>query len=170
MGKKEKILMVVVILIFVALVGVVAAGFINDANNQKSENNYREENQIQEETENEVEENTVEPENVIEQNEVEENTTQIEEKPQDDQQNTRELHPQVIVKEELESNSDEVGKTDDEKAMEFAKNKWGESDDSVKFVIENRDGNKYRISVRDVATTAAVAWYTVDIETGAVEE
>ena len=78
---------------------------------------------------------------------------------------------------EEEINSDYVGseeqqtvnteQTEEEKVIELVKNDYG-TDQGVDFNIENKEGTIYHISVRDINTTAALAWYDVDTATNAV--
>ena len=54
----------------------------------------------------------------------------------------------------------------EEQAKEIVKNNWGE-DDSVYYSYDGIDENgRYIICVRDKATTKALFWYYVDLETG----
>lgn len=171
MEKNKKTIILIFAIIAVILVGIGLAIFVNKSNNKEQPEN-NEQNQVNNETENIIEENELEPENIIEENTVEENETNsnVMEVGRPTEQNSEQQQPQVVGKEEQESKIEEAGKTDDEKALELAKNKWGENSEDVKFVIENRNGNEYRISVRDVSTTAALTWYIVDIQKQTVEE
>lgn len=110
-------------------------------------------------------------ENVIETNNVQEN--KIEE---DDNTNTqtenfvnegKEVQEQVTGKEEQQSNKQDSVKNNDETALDLAKQEWGMDTNSFKFTIENKNGNIYNISVRDLNGNA-MTWYAVNIETGAV--
>lgn len=57
----------------------------------------------------------------------------------------------------------------EEQAKEIVKNNWGE-DDSVYYSYDGIDEKgRYIICVRDNATTRALFWYYVDIETGSFE-
>ena len=58
--------------------------------------------------------------------------------------------------------------SNDEKALQLAKEKWGEDDESVTYSIENKNGNIYHIAVKSNATT--VIWYEVNIETWEISE
>lgn len=57
----------------------------------------------------------------------------------------------------------------EEQAKEIVKNNWGE-DDSVYYSYDgiDKDG-RYIICVRDKATTKALFWYYVDLESGTFE-
>lgn len=57
----------------------------------------------------------------------------------------------------------------EEKAKQLAKDNWGE-DNTVYFSFEevNAEG-RYVISVRDKATTRALEWLYIDIETGTID-
>ncbi len=63
---------------------------------------------------------------------------------------------------------EEVKTSDEDKAKELAQKAYGSSD-GVSFKIEQVEGDGvYIISVRDTETTSALAWYTVNAKTGAV--
>ena len=56
----------------------------------------------------------------------------------------------------------------DEKVIDLVKKEWGK-DDSVTITIEKKNGNKYRVAVRDTSTTV-LQWYEVNIDTWKVSE
>lgn len=91
--------------------------------------------------------NNIENENEIKQKNVVEEENKPEEKPQEPENNQK----------------------PEEKAKNIVKENWGE-DDSVYYSYDglNSEG-KYIICVRDKATTKALYWYYVDIETGAFD-
>ena len=63
---------------------------------------------------------------------------------------------------------EEVKTSDEDKAKELAQKAYGSSD-GVSFKIEQVEGDGvYIISVRDIETTSALAWYNVNVKTGAV--
>ncbi len=64
----------------------------------------------------------------------------------------------------------EEKETGKEKAIALAKKKWGQDDSSVTYKVEEHKGNEYQVSVNDKKTTAALAWYKVNIKTGEVSE
>jgi len=70
--------------------------------------------------------------------------------------------------EEENKTEEEPKMTTDEKVIDLVKKEWGE-DDSVTVNIEKKNGNKYRVAVRDTSTTV-LQWYEVDIETWEVSE
>lgn len=56
----------------------------------------------------------------------------------------------------------------EQKAINIAKQNWGE-DDTVSFSLDTVDDKgRYIICVRDKQTTRALYWYTIDIESGTV--
>lgn len=112
-------------------------------------------------------------ENTIETNDVQESKLE-----KDVEQNTqtenfvnedKDLQEQITGKEEQQSNKQDSIKNNDETALDLAKQEWGIDVNSFKFTIENRNGNTYNISVRDLNGNA-MTWYTVDVETGAVTQ
>lgn len=57
----------------------------------------------------------------------------------------------------------------EEQAKQLAKDNWGE-DDTVYFCYEEKnEEGRYVISVRDKATTKALEWFYIDIETGTID-
>lgn len=71
-----------------------------------------------------------------------------------------------------EANIDEIErqKTNEEKAIEIAKNDWGE-DSSVDFVNENkRNDGKYQVAVRKKDTRNAVGYYYIDVTNKSFEK
>lgn len=82
--------------------------------------------------------------------------------------NTTTSNNQNYIGEE-ESRDETSNTSNEEKALKLAKEKWGE-DISVYFTVANKNGNTYNISVNSSETTQVLAWYSVNIETGEVEE
>lgn len=71
-----------------------------------------------------------------------------------------------IVNEIEQEPEEEIPKTDLEKALDIVKADWGE-DETVYFAEDGKTQNgEYSICVRNKNTTKALAWYTVNIETG----
>ena len=70
---------------------------------------------------------------------------------------------------EIENNTVETGTSElspEEQAKQIAKDNWGE-DDTVYFSYDGKDEKgRYIICVREEATTKALYWYYVDVETG----
>lgn len=94
--------------------------------------------------------------NTVKQNEVEENNTVTE--------------PENNIIENNETVDKEVSKlSPEDQAKQLAKDNWGE-DDTVYFSFEevNSEG-RYVISVRDKATTRALEWLYIDVETGTID-
>ncbi len=78
-----------------------------------------------------------------------------------------EINSDYVGTEEQESTNSE--QTEEEKVIELVKNQYG-TDQGVSFNIANKDGNIYYVSVNDTATTAVLAWYSVDISTNTVTQ
>ena len=161
MEKKTIILMIVTIVAFIILIAGMCYGFFYSANKEQEKNEITQEVN----TENVQEENNVvdeEKENIIETtNNVSENV--IVEEPV--AQNVPDTSNQIIGKEEAETASENVGLTEEEKAIELVKEKWGAQDTSVVYAVANREGNIYMISVTNKETTAVLAWYQVNMQT-----
>ena len=164
MEKKTIILMIVTIVAFIILIAGMCYGFFFSANKEQEKNEITQEENAEnvQEDSNVVEE---EKENIIETpNNVSENIT-VEEPVV---QNVPDMDSQIIGKEEAETASENVGLTEEEKAIELVKEKWGAQDTSVAYAVANRDGNIYMISVTNKETTAVLAWYQVNMENGEV--
>ncbi len=78
-----------------------------------------------------------------------------------------EINSNYVGTEEQATNNTE--QTEEERVIELVKNEYG-TDQGVTFNIANKDGNMYYVSVNDVATTAVLAWYSVDISTNTVTQ
>lgn len=76
--------------------------------------------------------------------------------------------PDEYVGEEENNLQKETSQSNEEKAINLVKKEWG-NDDTVTFSIEEKDGTKYRIAVRNSSTTV-LQWYEVDTETWQVSE
>lgn len=163
MEKKTIVLMIVTIVAFIILIAGMCYGFFFSANKEQEKNeitqevnaeNVQEDSNVVEEKENIIET----PNNVSENVTVEETVVQ----------NVPDTSSQIIGKEEAESASENVGLTEEEKAIELVKEKWGAQDTSVAYAVANREGNIYMISVTNKETTAVLAWYQVNMENGEV--
>ena len=68
------------------------------------------------------------------------------------------------------SNSGQTGEDDRQKAINMAKQEWGE-DDNVSFKIdEQSEDGKFVICVVDKNTTKVIFWYSVDVKNNTIEE
>lgn len=149
MNKKVIVISLIIIVICAIIMGVII--FIgNDELKETSSQPINQVSQnIEEDIVNMVQENIV---NEIESENVVENT-QVNTMETVDSNNQTELLPEEPKKAE-------------EKAVEIVKKDWGE-DSSVKFQVETMDANgDYVVSVRDITTTEAKAFYTVNTTTG----
>lgn len=73
-------------------------------------------------------------------------------------------------KEETEENEPEsTTENEEQKVIEAVKKEWGENDDSVTYTIEKKNGNKYRVAVRN-SSTVVLQWYEVNTENWEVNE
>ena len=162
MGIKEKVLMIITIILLVIMIGMACYSVYNGKKENENNQNIINGIDLNQTTEaNTVEEN--EPTNT--ETETENIVNEIV---------TPTIQPNVT---EEEINSDYVGteeqqtvhieQTEEEKAIELVKNDYG-TDQGVSFNIENKEGTIYHISVRDINTTGALAWYDVDISTNTV--
>lgn len=65
-----------------------------------------------------------------------------------------------VGSEEVNSQNEDETKSKEERALDLAKKEWGESDTSVTYSIEQKDGDIYYISVKK--DTVVQLWYEVD--------
>lgn len=133
------------ILYVILIVAVIIAGICVAKKMSKGEETVRTDANVVNNTNSIVEENEIASNNTVteqENNVVENNTT---------------------VDKEVSNLSPE------EQAKKLAKDNWG-ADDTVYFSFEevNAEG-RYVISVRDKATTKALEWLYIDIETGTID-
>lgn len=147
--KKQNILTIIIVIAAIALVLIVG----EEIYSQKVKGNKK--NQISEpETENTSNTNTIE----TEKQETKPSNTTVE-VPKND----------YVGEEEKESEQEEdTTKTTEEKAIELAKKTWGETDTSVTYSIEQKEGNKYYVAVKKDATVQM--WYEIDTETWEIKE
>lgn len=94
----------------------------------------------------------------------EENKTQNEQKVE----NTEKSAEDIVGKEEQESNKETGGINPDEKAINLAKEKWGQNSDAYIFKVDNVEGDIYHVSV--VSNATIISYIDVNIKTGEVTE
>ena len=145
MRKVLKSLLVIFIFALVGLIAYTASYYINNNKGDETTNSVISNNNVQSNTTNSIQNNTIEePENEIEENVVENN--------------------KVEEKEEVNSLSDE------EKAIQLAKEQYG-STENVYFRVEQIESNNiYIVSVRDAQTTRDIIWYSVNVSNGTVKQ
>ena len=146
----KKNIIIILAIIITILLGIVAALNINKDETEQT---------ISQKVEKSNKENKIENRN---ENKVDNNEDKNSEQTEDELSNEENRTDGEGIEEEP--------KTDLEKAIAIVKKDWGK-DDSVKFAQDGKttDG-KYIICVRDIETTNALAWYTVDVETGEFEK
>ena len=147
MKKTQNLLTGIIIVAVIALIGIIVWITYNQIiNSQKEEKNTT---------------------NTIATNETT-NTINVEENQEEEENTPVESNDDYIgIEEEESANEENTEKTTDERAIELAKETWGE-DDSVTFSIERKDGNVYYIAVSSNATT--ISWYQVNIDTREISE
>ena len=75
---------------------------------------------------------------------------------------------EYVGEEEQETQKEDATiQNNDEKAIDLAKKEWGE-DDTVTFNVEEKNGTKYYVAVKQDATV--IAWYEVDTENWKISE
>ena len=158
--KKQNILTAIIIILVIALIMLVGSAVYEEITNINKE-------KLKETVA------TVEKDNEDkEQDEIEEKDEDVSEEPTNEQQEEKpeEEQPEeeYIGEEEQEVNDKEdTTKSKDEKAIELAKDEWGE-DNTVTFSVEEKKGNKYYVAVKSDAIV--ITWYEVDTETWEISE
>lgn len=142
MMKKQSILTVIIVIAVIALIGI--AGYV-----------------VYEEITNRNKAKT-EPTQQVEEKQEEDKTT---EEPVEEETQPEEEYVGEEEKEAQEEENTEISK--DEKAIELAKQTYGE-DDSVTFSIEEKKDNIYYIAVKSNATV--ISWYEVDTDNWTISE
>ena len=158
-GTKITIAIAVIITLSIVVYGKVNNKSKKEENNINSdisqyfnefENNYIEENLISNEL-NETVDNTEKNENTIK-NEVSDNKTT------------------VIGKEEQESSKENTAISDEQKAIEIAKNEWAISVDSYDYRAELQSDGTYVVRVIGKTDRNEVTRYIVNVKTGVATE
>ncbi len=158
MRTSTKVLIGILIILLITLIAYVTYIFTQEKS--VVENNTEEENVV-----NEIEEQNVI--NEIDTNVVEENTTTNTESNESTETNV-EPTQNYVGKEEQESSEQSGTENPEQTAIDFAKEKWGETSSSYNFVVENVEGNVYHIAV--ISNAITIAYMDVDLETGEVTE
>jgi len=74
---------------------------------------------------------------------------------------------EFVGEEEQETSKEDNTKSKDEKAIQLAKDEWGD-DDTVTFSVEKKKDTKYYVAVKSAATV--LQWYEVDTDTWEISE
>lgn len=138
----------------------------NNINYENKDNIYDYLNEVTENnTVNESNNNTNEnkTENNVEQNKTQNNNTETVIKNNNTVEN-------FTGKEEQESQKENTGVSEEETAINLAKQEWGIDIDSFNFeAVKNNDGT-YNVTVRGKTDGNAVTVYTINVKTGTVTE
>lgn len=98
-------------------------------------------------------------------NDVNNMTNEIEKKKENQNVNSSETE----IKNEDKKENKNTSESKEEKAKKIVQDNWGE-DDTVYYSYDGIDANgKYIICVREKATTKALYWYYVDVDSGTFE-
>lgn len=147
MNKKILITLITLIIIIGIICGIAFSK--NTTKNTTTNTQKQEENTItNEETNNNANVNEITENAVNENNTIENNASE---------------NTQATI---LPDEPQETPKTDDEKAIEIVKKDYG-ARENIKFTVEGTDSNgRIVVVVSNTNTTAAIAFYHVDISTG----
>ena len=163
MRKSTKILIGILIILIICLISYIIYISQNEITSTS----------IQNETQNELEnENIVnEIENAVNTtNTLQEDNTQNQTSQNTSNEATNQNIPNndITGKEEQESYEQSGGVNPDEKAIDLAKQEWGETAENYLFAVEDIQGNIYRIAVISNATT--IGYIEVNLDTGEAKE
>ena len=167
-NKKVVIIVSIIAIILVSTVVYISFKSLDKEyieNENKSEN-YGSEQDVNSATSNDIQENKLNQEN---NNNEDKNENKLEE--QENEIENTESETQENKNETSNNDIQEEKKDGDEKAIALVKKKWGESDDTVYYNIEEQiSDNVYIVSVRDSETTEDLSEYRVDIKTNKVKK
>lgn len=127
------------------------ASTLNQEENKVSIDNYINEILDEEENKNNIVENT-------------------ENKPETNTNTNTNKEPEIVGKEEQESNQENTGLSDKETAIKLAQEEWGIDINSYIFEIELNSDGTYRVIVRNKTDRNAVTQYKVDVKAKTVVE
>ncbi len=127
------------------------ASTLNQEENKVSIDNYINEILDEEENKNNIVENT-------------------ENKPETNTNTNTNKEPEIVGKEEQESNQENTGLSDKETAIKLAQEEWGIDINSYIFETELNSDGTYRVIVRNKTDRNAVTQYKVDVKAKTVVE
>lgn len=142
MMKKQSILTVIIVIAVIALIGIIGYVVYEEITNRNKAE--------------------TEPTPQVEEKQEEDKTT---EEPVEEETQPEEEYVGEEEKEAQEEENTEISK--DERAIELAKQTYGE-DDTVTFSIEEKKDNIYYIAVKSNATV--ISWYEVDTDNWTISE
>jgi hypothetical protein len=167
MDKRQKICIVIIALtIVIATIAYMAVN--NNENKESNKTSSNVSNELKESGSNSEEILPDESLNEAEKSDNSDNNASNEEETTIPESN----NSYIGEEEKTEEETEEAGMSDkeiEEKAIQLVKDEWG-TESKVYFKLENKNENKYYISVRDESTSNANAWYVVDITNWTVEE
>lgn len=156
--EKQRILTMIIMVSVLAIAVIIGFIIVPEINEQISLTSN--EKEINKDKDNNVDREEKEDNSVNKDEKDSENNVGKEEKDSEDN---------YVGKEEKNSEDTvNASKTNDERAIELAKNKWGETDETVLFNIEQKDGSLYYVAVRK--DTQVMKWYEVNTELWTIEE
>lgn len=151
-SKSNKGLTILLIILVIFLCAYLGYIFIQDRNADKNDNN-----------------NTNTATNSIEENTTKTiNTTSHQTQNTNTQNSVENDGPEVVGKEEQESNQETGGVNLEEKAINLAKKKWGQNSDTYIFKVDYVEGDIYHVAV--VSNAMIISYMDVNIKTEEVTE
>ena len=169
MTNRAKIIIIISIAVIIIILGIIIGIQASKLNAKETTNNEDDNNILNGYFNNEIIENEIDN-NEINNNEINntnnENNTNIDVIPNENVNNN------YVGREEQESNKGNSSMSDEEKAIELAKNKWGSTASYYNFEVskDTSNSNIYIVKVRDRSTTQEMTRYYVDVKKGSVTE
>lgn len=149
------ILLVILVIFLCAYLGYI---FVQDSNKAKNDTNNTNT------ATNSIEENITNTDNTT--NATNETSQQTQNT--NTQNSTENDGPEVVGKEEQESNQETGGVNPEEKAINLAKQKWGQNRDAYIFKVDYVEGDIYHVAV--VSNAMIISYMDVNIKTEEVTE
>ena len=156
--KSTKGLTILLVLLVIFLCVYIGYVYMQDKNKEKNETNTTVQENIKKNSITENKLNEVNTENIVTQQTQNINT----------QNSVINNEPEVVGKEEQESNQETGGINPEEKAINLAKHKWGQNSDAYIFKVDYVEGDIYHVAV--ISNAMIISYMDVNINTEEVTE
>ena len=162
-NQKKKIIILTSIAIAIFIIAIILTILLVSMN-KKDENENIEINNVNE-ISNVIQENVIENEEIN--NEIDNTVNEVvpEENEEIVEEEIAKNEPIADPEQEVDKETMDKIESNEEKAINIAKKHYGETS-SVYFSFEGIQNGKYKVSVRDSATTRTIREYYINIETG----
>lgn len=156
--KSTKGLTILLVLLVIFLCVYIGYVYMQDKNKEKNETNTTVQENIKQNSITENKLNEANTENIVTQQTQNINT----------QNSVINSEPEVVGKEEQESNQETGGVNPEEKAINLAKQKWGQNSDAYIFKVDYVEGDIYHVAV--ISNAMIISYMDVNINTEEVTE